>query len=64
MIASILVILLTLSIQILEPCGLATDNFCDDEYNNAECNWDGGACCDNHNDGWDKFCTECECKGK
>merc|ERR1711971_1511869 len=25
----------------------ATDQWCDDENNNADCNWDGGACCNN-----------------
>ena len=53
-----------ISIQILEPCGSALNNYCDDETNNAECNWDGGACCNNQNDGWDTHCTECKCLGK
>ena len=45
-------------------CGypeMATDNLCDDENNNAECNYDGGACCGNDMNGWDDFCTTCEC---
>ena len=42
----------------------ATDNYCNDENNKVGCNWDGGACCNNHNDGWDNFCTECKCLGK
>ena len=42
----------------------ATDNFCNDENNNAACNWDGGACC-NRTYGWNTYCTECKClKGK
>merc|ERR1712173_534766 len=39
----------------------ATDQWCDDENNNADCNWDGGACCDNDFSGWDTYCTACEC---
>ena len=34
----------------LNGCGSpqwATDKYCDDENNNAGCNWDGGACCNN-----------------
>merc|ERR1711956_17065 len=47
-----------------EGCGSpswATDKWCDDENNNAECNWDGGACCLNDYSGWDTYCTDCEC---
>merc|ERR1711971_585989 len=47
-----------------EPCGSlhhANDNFCDDENNNARCNWDGGACCNNPYDKSWAFCTECAC---
>jgi len=40
----------------------ADDEYCDDESNNADCNWDGGACCNNGLGEWDRFCTECECK--
>merc|ERR1712223_967798 len=39
----------------------ATDEWCDDENNNAECNWDGGACCNNTGAGWDNYCSACEC---
>ena len=36
-----------------------TDAACDDENNNAACNFDDGACC---GDDVDKtFCTKCEC---
>merc|ERR1711997_41052 len=48
-----------------EGCGSpswATDQWCDDENNNAECNYDGGACCNNTFGGWDTYCTDCECK--
>ena len=31
--------------------------WCDDENNNADCNWDGGACCFNDAQGWDTYCT-------
>jgi len=40
----------------------ATDEWCDDENNNADCNYDGGACCSNTFGGWDSYCTDCECK--
>merc|ERR1712161_186732 len=39
----------------------ANDKWCDDENNNADCNWDGGACCFNEAQGWDNYCTDCEC---
>ena len=45
-------------------CGLpewATDESCDDENNNAGCNWDDGACCGNNVD--KEYCTFCECRG-
>merc|ERR1712110_157944 len=43
-----------------------TDVFCDDENNNAGCEWDGGACCnrlatDNSFNKWNAFCKDCEC---
>merc|ERR1712156_395011 len=39
----------------------AQDDYCDDENNNAECNWDGGACCNNNAAGWNNYCSACEC---
>merc|ERR1719491_801115 len=39
----------------------ANDQWCDDENNNADCNWDGGACCFNEAQGWNDYCTDCEC---
>ena len=40
----------------------ANDLICDDGNNNAACNFDGGACCqENPQDGWDAYCTVCEC---
>ena len=45
-------------------CGspdFSNDQQCDDENNNEECNFDGGACCNNNIAGWDEFCTDCEC---
>merc|ERR1712021_62204 len=45
-------------------CGSPTwaeDQWCDDENNNADCNWDGGACCNNDFGGWDNYCSACEC---
>ena len=59
-----LVLLQTIFIQIVDPCPFGTDNFCDDENNNAGCGWDGGACCNNQNAGWDQYCTACECLSK
>merc|ERR1712113_218903 len=38
------------------------DGYCDDDNNNEECNYDGGDCCNNDNDGWDTFCNDCKCK--
>ena len=56
-----------LCMLLLLGCGLpefASDNFCNDENNNAECNWDGGACCNKQDDGWNTTCTECKCLRK
>ena len=33
------------------------DQICDDENNNAECNWDGGDCCNNVFPLWNIWCT-------
>ncbi len=41
------------------PCGLpyyTNDQYCDLENNNAGCNWDGGACCNNNQQSWDLYC--------
>ena len=35
------------------------DNFCDDENNNAGCEWDGGDCCGD--DVNTQYCSACEC---
>ena len=47
-------------------CGLLDfvgNSYCDDENNNAECNFDNGDCCPPHGlDNWDQHCTACECK--
>merc|ERR1711874_732586 len=42
------------------------DNFCDDENNNAGCDWDGGDCCGGDTDIYSygyayNYCTECLC---
>merc|ERR1712198_225880 len=39
------------------------DGFCDDENNNAACNWDGGDCCalTNSNADKDVYCDDCTC---
>ena len=34
----------------------ANDQWCDDENNNAGCNFDGGACCNNDFSGWNTYC--------
>ena len=43
-------------------CGKALwqgDTYCDDDNNNAGCDWDGGDCCSpDHN--YD-YCSACEC---
>ena len=40
----------------------ATDSWCDDENNNDECKWDGGACCPPHEvSDWDQYCDDCLC---
>ena len=41
--------------------GYAEDESCDDENNNAGCNWDDGACCDNDYLWWDYWCKDCKC---
>ena len=42
----------------------ATDSWCDDGNNNAECDWDGGACCPPHEiSNWNEYCDDCECLG-
>ena len=38
------------------------DKYCDDDNNNAECQYDGGACCNKKVAGWNNFCSDCECK--
>ena len=36
------------------------DKYCDDENNNAGCEWDGGDCCQaNPSSGWDNYCEVC-----
>ena len=37
------------------------DGFCNDETNNAECNYDGGDCCGTCIN--TEHCTECQCLG-
>ena len=44
----------------VQGCGLpkyANDKYCDDQNNNAGCNWDGGACCNNNFISWNLFCS-------
>ena len=33
------------------------DNYCDDENNNAACQFDGGDCCNNSDPMWDFYCS-------
>ena len=35
------------------------DGFCDDAYNNLDCNYDGGDCCGSNVN--TLFCSECQC---
>lgn len=48
-----------------EGCGVPSwkgDKYCDNENNNAGCEWDGGDCCGNTMDGWDYYCKpNCQC---
>merc|ERR1712083_895887 len=40
----------------------AGDNYCDDENNTPGCGFDGGDCCqESPADGWDNYCSDCEC---
>ena len=32
------------------------DNYCDDELNNAACEFDKGDCCNNSKPGWNNYC--------
>ena len=38
------------------------DGFCQDETNNAHCDFDGFDCCGGHNINTD-YCSDCECQG-
>ena len=41
------------------PCKGKGDDWCDDENNDLECEWDGGDCCgDNVNF---QYCSDCLC---
>ena len=33
------------------------DGYCDDENNNAACQFDGGDCCNNDGPNWDWYCS-------
>ena len=37
------------------------DGECDEYNNDAECEYDGGDCCNNDAPGWDALCKRCEC---
>ena len=57
-------LLLVLKFIICLPIGCgsplwANDKWCDDENNNAACNYDGGACCGTNVD--KTYCTKCQC---
>ena len=49
--------------------GMIGDGYCNDETNNADCNYDGGDCCLTNNDGYyysflnKDHCSECLCLG-
>merc|ERR1711962_1102024 len=38
----------------------AGDIHCDDGNNNADCNWDNGACCNTTVEGWNSYCSDCK----
>lgn len=51
-------------LTVVSGCGKpqwAKDEHCDDENNNAECNFDGGACCSDKDQ---LYCTICQCKSE
>ena len=35
------------------------DSWCDDENNNAACQFDGGDCCNNSKPNWNYYCKVC-----
>ena len=37
------------------------DGYCDDALNTPECGYDGGDCCTQKEDEWDKVCEDCQC---
>ena len=38
------------------------NGFCNDENNNYVCDYDGGDCCEPHeNSSWNQYCTNCSC---
>ena len=42
----------------------ANDDFCDDDNNKPECDYDGGDCCPPTNNtlpAWDDYCSTCQC---
>jgi len=39
----------------------AHDDYCDDENNTAECNYDGGDCCTRKILNWTDYCSDCQC---
>ena len=44
---------------IVNSCGSpqwSNDKWCDDDNNNAGCNFDDGACCNNFFNGWNTYC--------
>ena len=40
-------------------CDYQGDGYCDDSNNNADCDFDGGDCCQNLV--YNQFCSECWC---
>ena len=55
-----LIIFLTFKEEQCSSPQLSTDEYCNDENNTPECNFDGGACCGS--DVKTDFCSDCECK--
>ena len=45
--------------KICEHVSWINDNYCDDDNNNVECEWDGGDCCGSNVN--TLFCSACEC---
>ena len=53
------IVLTTIDISNSIPLAWKGDKTCDDDNNNAGCDWDGGDCCGANNY---KYCKKCQCR--